>query len=100
MTNDKLAIATPPGKISVRPLSEALPFHAHRTGIHLSSVICHLSFVMRTSFRRVRQPQAHNDARPLTWLASTVQAGTEIFARRAPLGETETLALRNQPLLI
>src|SRR5260221_13487368 len=103
MTNDKLAIATPPGKISVRPLCEALSFHAHRTGIHLSSVlchlsfvICHLSFVMRTSFRRVRQPQAHNDARALTWLASNLQGGTEIFGARAHIGETETLAFANQ----
>src|SRR5260221_12556824 len=96
MTNDKLAIATPPGKISVRPLCEALSFHAHRTGIHLSSVICHLSFVMRTSFRRVRQPQAHNDARALTWLALNLQGGTEIFGARAHIGETETLASANQ----
>src|SRR5258707_8060507 len=63
---------------------------------HLSFVICHLSFVMRTSFRRVRQPQAHNDARALTWLASNLQGGTEIFGARAHIGETETLAFANQ----
>src|SRR5260221_1124222 len=70
--------------------------HRHSSVIcHLSFVICHLSFVMRTSFRRVRQPQAHNDARALTWLASNLQGGTEIFGARAHIGETETLAFAN-----
>src|SRR5258708_36693351 len=63
---------------------------------HLSFVSCQLSFVRRTSFRRVRQPQAHNDARALTWLASNLQGGTEIFGARAHIGETETLAFANQ----
>src|ERR1700678_504083 len=79
-----------PCKISARSFREPLSFHDRRTSLHLSSV-------MRTSFRRVRQSQTHNHAGTATSLALNIQCCTKILSPLAHIAETETLAFAHQP---